>query len=431
MKWSVYAESCDNYAVARTISVENYGEKMTEKNTNFDEIIERRNTDCLKYDFAVQRGKPKDILPLWVADMDFKTSSIVLDKIRERVEHGIFGYTETGDNYFEALNSWFVKNHDLHIEKQWVVQTPGVVFAIASAIKALTDEGDAVLISQPVYYPFAGVIRDNNRRAVSSDLVLCDDNKYRIDFDDFEKKIVENKIKLFVLCNPHNPVGRVWTRDELLTLIDICLRNDVIIFSDEIHSDFIYDGYKHIPLINVDERIKEHCIIATAPTKTFNLAGLQISNIIIPNEKIRKKIAGDVYATGYSEANTIGVVACEAAYRYGQEWYEELKKYLKGNLDFVRDYLQRELPQIKLIEPEGTYLIWLDFRALSLCERELEDLMVNKAGIWLDSGLMFGKTGAGFERVNIATSRAVLKEALDRIKAAVNELDNDERRRQP
>ena len=391
---------------------------MTEKNTNFDEVIERRNTDSLKFDFAKQRGMPEDVLPLWVADMDFKTSSIVLDKIKERVEHGIFGHTETGDNYFDALYSWLDKNHNFKIEKRWVVKTPGVVFAIASAIKAFTNEGDAVLIEQPVYYPFSGVIRDNKRRVVSNDLVLTD-NKYHIDFDDFEKKIVENKIKLFVLCNPHNPVGRVWTKDELIKLIDICIKHDVIIFSDEIHADFTYDGYTHIPLINADERIKDHCIIATAPTKTFNLAGLQISNIIIPGEEIRRKFIKDVDAVGYSEANTIGIVACEAAYRYGQEWYEELKKYLKGNLDFVRDYLERELPQIKLIEPEGTYLIWLDFRGLSLCERELEELIVKKAGLWLDSGAIFGRTGAGFQRINIATNRSVLKEAFDRIKAAI------------
>ena len=393
---------------------------MTEKNTNFDEVIERRNTDCLKFDFAVKRGMPEDVLPLWVADMDFKTSSIVLDKIKERVEHGIFGYTETGDNYFDALYSWLDKNHNFKIEKRWVVKTPGVVFAIASAIKAFTNEGDAVLIEQPVYYPFSGVIRDNKRRVVSNDLVLTD-NKYHIDFDDFEKKIVENKIKLFVLCNPHNPVGRVWTKDELIKLIDICIKHDVIIFSDEIHADFTYEGYTHIPLINADERIKDYCIIATAPTKTFNLAGLQISNIIIPGEEIRRKFIKDVDAVGYSEANTIGIVACEAAYRYGQEWYEELKKYLKGNLDFVRDYLERELPQIKLIEPEGTYLIWLDFRGLSLCERELEELIVKKAGLWLDNGAIFGRTGAGFQRINIATNRSVLKEALDRIKAAIHE----------
>ena len=391
---------------------------MTEKNTNFDEVIERRNTDCLKFDFAVKRGMPEDVLPLWVADMDFKTSSIVLDKIKERVEHGIFGYTETGDNYFDALYSWLDKNHNFKIEKRWVVKTPGVVFAIASAIKAFTNEGDAVLIEQPVYYPFSGVIRDNKRRVVSNDLVLTD-NKYHIDFDDFEKKIVENKIKLFVLCNPHNPVGRVWTKDELIKLIDICIKHDVIIFSDEIHADFTYEGYTHIPLINADERIKDYCIIATAPTKTFNLAGLQISNIIIPGEEIRRKFIKDVDAVGYSQANTIGIVACEAAYRYGQEWYEELKKYLKGNLDFVRDYLKTELPKIKLIEPEGTYMIWLDFRGLSLYERELEELIVKKAGLWLDNGAIFGRTGAGFQRINIATNRSVLKEAFDRIKAAI------------
>lgn len=391
-----------------------------EKNIDFDEIVDRKNTDCLKFDFAVQRGMPADVLPLWVADMDFKTSSLILDEIHKRVDHGIFGYTETTEKYYEAVQSWLKNHHNLDIKPEWVVKTPGVVFALAMAVKAFSKEGEAVLIQQPVYYPFSNVIRGNNRKLVSSDLALSDDGKYHIDFEDFEKKIVENDVKLFLLCSPHNPVGRVWTKEELKKIADICIRHEVVVVSDEIHADFTFEGYTHTPLVNVDERIKDYCVTATSPAKTFNLAGLQISNIIISNKKLRAAFEKEIDVAGYSQLNTLGIVACEAAYKYGEEWYQALKKYLKSNLDFVREYLKEELPQVKLIEPEGTYLIWLDFRGLGLCERELENLIVHKAKLWLDSGAIFGNVGAGFQRINIATNKITLKEALDRIKDAVD-----------
>ncbi|MCQ2535659.1 MAG: pyridoxal phosphate-dependent aminotransferase [Lachnospiraceae bacterium] len=393
---------------------------LEEKNINFDEVIDRKNTDSLKFDFAVQRGMPEDVLPLWVADMDFKTSSLVLDEINKRVNHGIFGYSDTGVKYFEAVSSWLKKHHNLEIEQDWIVKTPGIVFAIGMAIRAFTKEGEAVLIQQPVYYPFSGLIKSNNRKLISSDLVLAEDGKYHIDFDDFEKKIVENNVKLFLLCSPHNPVGRVWTKEELKKVVEICIKYEVIIFSDEIHSDFIYDGYVHTPTVNVDSRVKDYCVTATSPAKTFNLAGLQVSNIIISNSKLRSVFEREIYASGYSQLNTLGLVACEAAYNYGEVWYTELKKYLKGNLEFIREYLAKELPEIKLIEPEGTYLIWLDFRSLDLTEEEREDLIVNKAKLWLDSGAIFGKVGEGFERINIATNRSVIEEALSRIKSAIH-----------
>lgn len=393
---------------------------MTEKNINFDEVINRKNTDCLKYDFAARRGKPEDVLPLWVADMDFKTSSLVLDEIHRRVDHGIFGYTETRDKYFEAVSQWLHQHHNMDIKPNWLVKTPGVVFALAMAVKAFTNVGDAVLIQQPVYYPFTEVITDNDRKVVSNDLVLGEDGKYHIDFEDFEKKIRENQVRLFLLCSPHNPVGRVWTKEELGKIADICVRYEVIVVSDEIHEDFTYDGYTHTPLVNADERIRNLCITATSPAKTFNLAGLQISNIIISNAKLRHAFKKQIAAAGYSQLNTMGIVACEAAYTYGEEWYLAVKKYLQENLDFVRDYVTKELPGIQLIEPEGTYLVWLDFRKLGLSESQLEDLIVNQAKLWLDSGAIFGKVGEGFERINIATSRKVLEEALTRIKLAIS-----------
>ena len=392
---------------------------MQEKNLDFDKVINRKNTDCLKYDFAVRRGKPADVLPLWVADMDFQTSSLILDALQQKAAHGIFGYTESGEAYFEAVASWMKQHHDFAVRPEWLVKTPGVVFALAMAVKAYTHEKDAVLIQQPVYYPFKEVIEDNDRVAVSSDLVLSEDGKYHIDFADLEEKIRQNHIKLFLLCSPHNPVGRVWTREELQKLAELCVKYQVIVVSDEIHQDFVYDGYLHTPLLNVDERMTDWCITCTSPAKTFNLAGLQISNIFIPNGKLRHAFRKQIAAAGYSQLNTMGLAACEAAYRYGDEWYQALRAYLQGNLDFLREYVAKELPQVRLIEPEGTYLVWLDFREFGLCEKELENLIVNRAKLWLDSGAIFGKVGEGFERINIATQRSVLQEALDRIRDAI------------
>ncbi|MCM1090253.1 MAG: pyridoxal phosphate-dependent aminotransferase [Butyrivibrio sp.] len=392
---------------------------MKEQNINFDELIERKNTDCLKYDVAEKRGKPKDVLPLWVADMDFKTSSIVLDVVRQRVEHGIFGYTETGDGYFRAVADWQEKRHGWRVEQSWLMQTPGVVVALALAVKAYTGEGDAVLVQQPVYYPFTEVIEDNGRVAVSSDLVLGDDGRYGIDFTDFEDKIVKHHVKLFLLCSPHNPVGRVWTREELLTLGEICLKHHVTVVSDEIHEDFVYGERRHLVFANLREELREISVTCTSAAKTFNLAGLQVSNIFIPNKELRRSFKRQLNAIGYSQVNTLGLTATEAAYRYGGTWYEAMLYYVKGNIDYVREFLQRELPDIRLIEPEGTYLVWLDFRGLGLTEPDRERLIVEKAGLWLDSGAIFGGAGEGFERINVACPRKTLETALERLKNAV------------
>ena len=389
---------------------------------NFDEIIDRRNTDCLKYDFAVERGKPKDVLPLWVADMDFRTAPGIIERAVADASLGIYGYTESKDDYFQAVADWYQTYFDWKVEKKWLVKTPGIVFAIGIAIQALTKEGDAVMIQQPVYYPFSEVIRDNDRVLVNNELVLRD-GRYEINFDDFEKKIIQSNAKLFVLCSPHNPVGRVWTVDELHRMGEICLKHDVKVISDEIHSDFVYEGRKHYVFSTVDAAFEDISIICTAPSKTFNLAGLQVSNIFIPNSQIRKAFRRQMSAAGYSQVNMIGLHACRAAYETGREWLEELKIYLKGNLDFARAYLEENLPQIKLIEPEGTYLIWLDCRELGLPENKLEHLIVHEAKLWVDSGAIFGAVGEGFERINIACPRAVLKEALERLHRAVSGLE--------
>ena len=386
---------------------------------NFNEIIDRKGTDSLKYDFAVERGLPKDVLPLWVADMDFPVEDHIKEALIKASEHAIFGYSDTKDDYFEVLSSWYERRFFWKVKKEWLVKTPGVVFAIAMAIQALTKENEAIIIQEPVYYPFSSTIRANNRKLVINNLVLKKD-KYHIDFVDFEKKIIENNVKLFILCSPHNPVGRVWTREELQKLANICLKHKVYIFSDEIHSDLVYEKDTHTIFANLGKDVEDSCIVATAPSKTFNIAGLQVSNIWIANEKMRDAFKEAIDRAGYSQLNNMGLIATKVAYKYGEEWLEELKIYLKSNIDFVRKFLKDKLSNIKLIEPEGTYLLWLDCRELGLSEKERQGLIQNKAKLWLDTGTMFGKAGAGFERINIACPRKTLEEAMNRLKEAIN-----------
>lgn len=394
---------------------------------NFDKIINRKGTNCLKYDFAVERGKPAEVLPLWVADMDFQVSEEITKSLHAAVEHGIYGYTQPKDPYYNAIMNWMKKNHQWETKREWIVKTPGVVFALGAAVKAFTKPGDAVLIQNPVYYPFTNIIRDNDRRVIDNTLVYEKrvtegKSQYSIDYEDFERKIVQENIKLFILCNPHNPVGRVWTREELQYLGEICLRHHVIVVSDEIHNDFVYPGFEHTVFANVDPRFAEFTVTCTAPSKTFNLAGLQISNIFIPNETLREAFQKEIDKTGYDEPNALGAVACEAAYRGGQEWLDQLRAYLLENLNFLRAYLQEKIPQIHLVEPEGTYLVWLDCSELGISGKELDQFIVEKAGLWLDGGVMFGPSGADFQRVNIACPRATLELALDKLKAAVDNL---------
>jgi len=394
---------------------------------NFDKIINRKGTNCLKYDYAVERGKPADVLPLWVADMDFTVSEEITKSLHAAVDHGIYGYTQPKDAYYNAITNWMEKNHNWKTKREWIMKTPGVVFALGAAVKAFTKPGDAVLIQNPVYYPFTNIIRDNDRRVIDNTLVYEKrvtegKSQYSIDYEDFERKIVQENIKLFILCNPHNPVGRVWNREELQYLGEICLRHHVIVVSDEIHNDFVYPGFEHTVFANVDPRFAEFTVTCTAPSKTFNLAGLQISNIFISNETLREAFQKEIDKTGYDEPNALGAVACEAAYRGGQEWLDQLRAYLLENLNFLRSYLQEKIPQIHLVEPEGTYLVWLDCSELGISGKELDQFIVEKAGLWLDGGAMFGPSGADFQRVNIACPRATLELALDKLKAAVDNL---------
>ena len=388
---------------------------------DFDKIIDRHGTNCLKFDFAKERGKNGDELSLWVADMDFEVAKPITDALQAQVNHGIYGYTEVKSDYFDIVKNWFKDNFDWEIKKGSLVKTPGVVYAIAMAVKAFTKEGEAVIIQQPVYYPFSEMIIANNRKLVNSPLVLKD-GRYEIDFEDFEKKIVENNVKLFILCSPHNPVGRVWSVEELKRIGDICIKHDVVIFSDEIHADFVYEPNKHHVFASLGESYAANSVIATAPSKSFNIAGLQVSNIFIENKKLRDAFRNEIVKSGYSQLNTMGLAAARAAYESGKEWLDEVRAYIKDNLIFFRDYLKENIGELSLIEPEGTYLVWVDFRKLGLSEKQREDLIVNKAKLWIDSGAMFGVDGEGFERFNIACPRSYLKKALDSLAKAVKGL---------
>lgn len=387
---------------------------MSERHLDFDTVIDRKGTRSLKYDFAVRRGKPKDVLPLWVADMDFQTSSYITEALEDMVKHGVFGYSESEEHYFEAVQNWMERHYNWHVKESWMTKTPGIVFALAMAVKAYTQENDAVLIQPPVYYPFKEVVEDNHRRLVNNTLVLGGDGTYTIDYEDFEKKIIEENVKLFILCNPHNPVGRVWTREELERLGEICLKHGVFVVSDEIHADFVFER-KHTVFSEVKEAYRDISMICTSPSKTFNIAGLQISNIFISNPEKATAFRRQVAAAGYSQVGLPGLVACEAAYRHGDEWLEGVLAYIKANAEFTRAYLQEHLPRVKMTKLEGTYLVWLDFRNYGLTDKELDEKILNQAGLWLDSGAVFGKCGEGFQRINIACPRKTLQQALDRL----------------
>lgn len=387
---------------------------MSERHLDFDTVIDRKGTRSLKYDFAVRRGKPENVLPLWVADMDFQTSSYITDALEDMVKHGVFGYSESEEHYFEAVQNWMERHYNWHVKESWMTKTPGIVFALAMAVKAYTQENDAVLIQPPVYYPFKEVVEDNHRRLVNNTLVLGGDGTYTIDYEDFEEKIVEENVKLFILCNPHNPVGRVWTKEELERLGDICLKHGVFVVSDEIHADFVFER-KHTVFSEVKEAYRDISMICTSPSKTFNIAGLQISNIFISNPEKATAFRRQVAAAGYSQVGLPGLVACEAAYRHGDEWLEGVLAYIKANAEFTRAYLQEHLSRVKMTKLEGTYLVWLDFRDYGLTDKELDEKILNQAGLWLDSGAVFGKCGEGFQRINIACPRKTLQQALDRL----------------
>lgn len=393
---------------------------MAERNLDFDTVVDRRNTRCLKYDFAVRRGMPEDVLPLWVADMDFRTSSYVEDALVQRSKEAIFGYSEVQRPYFDIVKGWMERHHQWQVDEHWLVKTPGVVFALAMAVKAYTEPGEAVLIQSPVYYPFSEVIVDNERKLVSSDLKQDVSGHYYMDLEDLEEKIIQEKVRLLFLCNPHNPVGRVWTKEELTALGDICVKHGVIVVSDEIHADFVFEG-KHQVFAAIKKEFEEITITCTSPSKTFNLAGLMISNIFIADRKLRHRFRKELDRAGISQLGVMGLVACEAAYSQGEVWYEKMHEYVKENIEYTREFVNTRLPGVKMGEHQGTYLVWLDFRETGLGVEELEYLVIHKAKLWLDSGRIFGDCGKGFQRINVACPRETLATALIRLEKALAE----------
>ena len=386
---------------------------------NFDAMVDRRGTSCLKYDFGMKRKGRDDLLPLWVADMDFKLPEEILADLRKRVDHGIFGYTDPDAEYYAALDRWFSTHHGYHVDPAWVTVGCGVVYGLATGVKAFSEPGDAIIIQQPVYYPFREVIEDNGRKFINNQL-RYENGKYTIDFDDFEKKIVENKVKVFILCNPHNPVGRVWKKEELEKLGDICLKHNVVIMDDEIHCDFNFPGHKTTSFMTLDAKYQKNLVLYTSPSKTFNVAGLQPANIIIPDEGLRAKYRKANSAAGYSQGNVMGMAAVKAVYTKGDEWVKELVDYITGNMEYIRDFVKTNFPKAHLVEPEGTYLLWIDFSGYGFTDEELEHIMVDEAKLWLDSGKIFGPATAQFERFNIACPRATVQQAFKQLKDAMD-----------
>ena len=387
---------------------------------NFDEIIERKGTNSLKHDFAAERGVPEGLISLWVADMDFKTAPCVTEALIESAKHSVFGYSETkkSGRYFHAVRDWFAKRFDFRIKPEWLVKTPGIVYAICAAIRAFANPKESVMIQTPVYYPFRESIEANGRKTITSPL-LCEDGKYYMDFDDFESKIEKNKVKLFILCSPHNPVGRVWTVGELTKIGKICQKHGVLVISDEIHCDFVYSGHKHTVFGAIGEDFLKNSVICTSPSKTFNLAGLQLSNIFIADNILRRKFRREISKTGYSQHNSMGLVSCQAAYESGGEWVDALVGYLEKNYLYIKGFISDNLPQVRLAKLEGTYLAWLDLNAYGFSEAELDRAMTEKAKLWVDNGSIFGGEGKGFIRINIACPLETLKRAFDQLARAL------------
>lgn len=383
---------------------------------NFNIIHNRKNTGSVKYDFIPKVINIKDVIPMWVADMDFKSPVAVEEALKKVVNHNIYGYTYIDNEYISLLQNWYAKRMDWKIKKEEILCVPSVMFGISAAIRALTKVGDSVIVSQPVYYPFMDIVKDNDRKLIVSPLVF-NGEKYEIDFKDFENKIKQNKVKLYILCSPHNPVSRVWTKQELLSIAKICIKHNVFIVSDEIHSDFVYEGYKHYPISTLSKKIAENTITAIAPTKTFNLAGLQAAHLVIQNKKIREKVIKSVNATGFHVLTKPAIEAVKAVYRDGETWFNKLLKYLQQNRDILVNGFAGT--KISVQHMEGTYLAWLNCKKLNLSCGDIEKLFLKKAGVWLHKGSTFGIGGEGYMRLNLACPQQTLKNAIKQIKSVI------------
>ncbi|RJS62393.1 MalY/PatB family protein [Bacillus sp. PK3_68] len=386
---------------------------------NFDQKINRYDTDSLKWDKTKRLFGDENILPMWVADMDFTSPPPVIDALKRRVDHGAFGYTVRSNSYFEAFINWMERRHNWTINKRWIRCTPGIMPAISLAIQKFTEPEDKILIQTPVYHPYPHIVKNNRRETVNSSLIMKN-GKYEMDYEDLERKI-DSGVKMLLLCNPHNPVGRVWTREELVKLGEICMRYNVLVLSDEAHCDLVYKGHTHIPFASISNEFSENSITCTAPSKPFNIAGLQISNVVISNAPLREAFTEAVDALHLGSSNTLSLTAAESAYRFGDEWLDALIEYVEGNLDYLIKFIETKLSKIKVIKPEGTYLAWLDCRELEMNAGALEKFFQKEAKVAFDEGYKFGLGGEGFTRVNMACPRALLEEGLNRIEKAVNQ----------
>jgi cystathionine beta-lyase len=382
----------------------------------FDDVINRRHTLSVKWDDTERVFGVKDVLPMWVADMDFPAPPAVIEALHERIKHGIFGYTVIPDSLKEAVQHWLQARHQWEIDRSWLVFSTGVVPAIATAIEAFSKEGDRVVVFTPVYPPLFQLVRQHRRTLVTSPLQLKE-TRYEIDWDDLTEKI--QGAKLLLLCSPHNPGGRVWTKEELEKIAQLCMKHDVIVISDEIHADLTFPPNKHVPFASIHPEFAERSITFIAPTKTFNLAGLQAAAVIIANESLRRQFRKVQQRQGFFTLNTFAVVGAEAAYRHGGEWLDALLTYLQENINYVSSYIQTHLPALRVIRPEATYLVWIDCRQLGLTEQQLKQLLLEKGKIAVEFGSKFGEEGKGFIRMNVACPRKTLKEALDRLSAAL------------
>ena len=384
---------------------------------DFDRIINRRGTDCVKYDNIPTSGRPLDTIPLFVADMDFAVVPEIKEALQKVVDRDIYGYPVRGKEYFESMASWYSRRYGWAIQEEWLLTTPGVVHALNLAVRAYTNKGDYVLLLTPVYGPFGAAVKAQDR--IIADCPLhYENNRYTVDFDAFEKTIVEKKVKLFLLCSPHNPIGRVWTKEELTRMGNICLSHGVTVVADEIHSDFIFPGHKHTNFANICPEFAANSITCTAPSKTFNLAGLWNSNILIPNAELREKFNAQMLYCHTPLPTIFAFEACKAAYDFGEAWLEELLVYLKGNMDWVKEFCTKNLPKAEFVETEGTYLMWVDFSAYGTPE-ELEKKFFD-GGIWMNRDADFNASPAGFYRINVASPRAIIVEAMERMSDILN-----------
>ena len=388
------------------------------KKYNFDEPVNRWNTNSVKYDFAQKYFKTDDLIPMWVADMDLKAPDFIMEAMEARLQHPVFGYTLKSSGFYEAVARWQKVRFQWEIQEDWVSFSPGVVPAVSMSILAYTNPGDKIIVQSPVYHPFFSVVKGNKRELVNNPLKRSGDS-YEMDFDHLES-VIDQDVKMLILCSPHNPVGRVWRKDELERLAEICIKNDILILSDEIHQDIVYQGNHHIPLASLSPEIREHVITAVAPSKTFNIAGLAASAVIIPNKKLHhryEKILNDLHL---GMGNIFGFVALKAAYMKGEDWLDQMMAYLEGNVNFAGNFIKERIPGIKMIRPEATYLLWLDCNGLGMGKQELKEFMIHEAKLGLNDGPTFGSGGEGFQRMNIGCQRETLRRALEQLENAVN-----------